>query len=152
MAGLRELCEGARAAALPLLLDAEQTHRQPAIGMLARALSREYNPPGAAPLLYNTHQAYLRGAEARLREELAHARAHGYTLAVKLVRGAYTEGEVQRGNAAALQPSKAATDAAYDACAALLLRRLALADAPALAAARRAPAAGGSPGEAVAAA
>ena len=51
MAGLRELCDGARAAALPLLLDAEQTHRQPAIGMLARALSREYNPPGAAPLL-----------------------------------------------------------------------------------------------------
>ena len=81
-----ELCEGARAAALPLLLDAEQTHRQPAIGMLARTLSREYNPPGAAPLLYNTHQAYLRGAEARLREELAHARAHGYTLAVKLAR------------------------------------------------------------------
>ena len=52
MAGLRELCDGARAAALPLLLDAEQTHRQPAIGMLARALSREYNPPGAAPLLW----------------------------------------------------------------------------------------------------
>ena len=65
---------------------------------------------------------------------------------------------MQRGNAAALQPSKAATDAAYDACAALLLRRLAeadappLADAPALAAARRAPAAGGSPAEAAAAA
>ena len=63
MGALRELGEGSRAAALPLLLDAEQTHRQPAIGMLARALSREYNPPGAAPLLYNTHQAYLRGAE-----------------------------------------------------------------------------------------
>ena len=89
-------------AALPLLLDAEQTHRQPAISMLARTppplsnpgcniphisglqpraprlqhpacafcsgtLSREYNAPGAPPLLYNTHQAYLRGAEVRLR-------------------------------------------------------------------------------------
>lgn len=94
-------------------------------------LSREYNAPGTMPLLYNTHQAYLRGAEvrrreemahtathtawgcslccvrlqpllptgcslgylrlqARLREELAHARAHGYTLAVKLVRPTLT--------------------------------------------------------------
>jgi len=86
------------------------------------------------------------------------------------VRGAYTEGEAQRGNVAALQPSKAivtiaivtiaivtiaivtivqpskaATDEAYDACAALLLRRLAAADGSPVAAVRRAPAAGGSP-------
>jgi hypothetical protein len=61
------------------------------------------------------------------------------------VRGAYTEGEAQRGNVAALQPSKVATDEAYDACAALLLRRLAAADGSPVAAVRRAPAAGGSP-------
>ena len=61
------------------------------------------------------------------------------------MRGAYTEGEAQRGNVAALQPSKAATDEAYDACAALLLRRLAAADGSPVAAVRRAPAAGGSP-------
>ena len=35
-----EPCPGARAAALPLLLDAEQTHRQPAISMLARTPSQ----------------------------------------------------------------------------------------------------------------
>ena len=61
------------------------------------------------------------------------------------MRGAYTEGEAQRGNAAVLQPSKAATDEAYDTCAALLLRRLAAADSPPVAAALRAPAAKGSP-------
>ena len=68
------------------------------------------------------------------------------------MRGAYTQGEAQRGNAAALQPSKAATDEAYDACAALLLRRLAAADSPPVAAALRAPAAGGLPVAAAAAA
>ena len=132
LGNLRQLCDGARDARLPLLLDAEQTHRQPAISLLARTLSQEYNSPsasapvGGAPLLYNTHQAYLRGAEGRVREELAHARAHGYTLAIKLVRGAYTDGETRSGNGGALQPNKAATDAAYDECAALLLRGVAL--------------------------
>ena len=39
-------------------------------------LSREYNAPGAPPLLYNTHQAYLRGAEVRLRVGTAHTATH----------------------------------------------------------------------------
>ena len=51
--------------------------------------SAEFNLPGAPPLVYNTHQAYLRGAEETLREEVTVARSCGYTLAVKLVRGAY---------------------------------------------------------------
>ena len=61
------------------------------------------------------------------------------------MRGAYSEGEARRGNAAAIQPSKAATDEAYDACAALLLRRLAAADGSSLAAAAAAPGADGLP-------
>ena len=121
---LRALCAGSRNAAMPLLLDAEQTPRQPAIRLIARTLSyryrdssfaitlphsrhvtrrhtahqtlnmcvvhrAEFNLLGAAPLVYNTHQAYLRGAEETLREEVTVARSCGYTLAVKLVRGAY---------------------------------------------------------------
>ena len=77
---------------------------------IARALSAEFNPRGAAPTLYNTHQMYLRGARATLDEEAAHAAEAGYVLAVKLVRGAYMQTEP----AAALQPSKGATDDAYD--------------------------------------
>ena len=117
----RPLCEAARAASSPLLLDAEQTPRQPAIMRIARALSAEFNPRGAAPTLYNTHQMYLRGARATLDEEAAHATEAGYVLAVKLVRGAYMQTEP----AAALQPSKGATDDAYDGAAALLLERVA---------------------------
>ena len=118
---LRGLCEGAQAAGIPLLLDAEQTHRQPAIRLFARALAAEFNTTaGGAPILYDTHQAYLRGAEDRIARELAHARANGYTLAVKLVRGAYRAAESER-DASVLQPSKACTDEAYDRCAELLL-------------------------------
>ena len=121
VAQCRPLCEAARAASIPLLLDAEQTPRQPAIMRIARALSAEFNPRGAAPTLYNTHQMYLRGARATLDEEAAHAAEAGYVLAVKLVRGAYMQTEP----AAALQPSKGATDDAYDGAAALLLERVA---------------------------
>ena len=123
MARLRTLCDGARAVGVPLLLDAEQTHRQPAIRLIARTLSAEFNREGGAgaqPLVYDTHQAYLVGAEARLHDDLAHARASGYVLAVKLVRGAYRAGEMAR-DPTVLQPSKDHTDAAYDRCAALLL-------------------------------
>lgn len=122
MARLRTLCDGASEVGVPLLLDAEQTHRQPGIRLIARTLSAEFNRSGvgATPLVYDTHQAYLVGAEERIRADLAHARLHGYTLAVKLVRGAYRSGEMLR-DPSALQPSKARTDEAYDRCAALLL-------------------------------
>ena len=93
---LRALCEGARASGIPLLLDAEQTHRQRAIDLLARDLSSEFNRPGAPPLVYNTYQAYLSGARDRLGEELRHGRAGGYTVAAKLVRGAYRSAEATR--------------------------------------------------------
>ena len=76
MAALRELCEGARAAALPLLLDAEQTHRQPAIGMLTRTLSREYSPPAPRLCCTTPTRHTARGRGVRLRAEMAHAATH----------------------------------------------------------------------------
>jgi len=95
LASLRELCSGAAAARVPLLLDAEQSHRQPAIRLIARTLSAQFNRT-PLPIVYDTHQAYLRGAESVLSQELRHARAGGYTLAVKLVRGAYLTAERAR--------------------------------------------------------
>lgn len=137
--GLRELCGGAARAGVPILLDAEQTHRQPAIRLIARELAREFNSSSSSssdtaaagvdrcatsahgtPIVFDTHQAYLVGAAERLAAELEHARRGGYTLAVKLVRGAYRHGEAQR-DVRALQPSKEHTDDEYDRCARLLL-------------------------------
>lgn len=119
-ASMRELCLGARESGVGLLLDAEQTHRQPAIRLIARALAAEFNRPPRVPLVYDTHQAYLVGTEERLRHELQLAEAGGYTLAVKLVRGAYRVAEALK-DESVLQPTKHATDVAYDRCAALLL-------------------------------
>ncbi len=119
---LRRLCEGGASAGIPLLIDAEQSHRQPAIQLLTRELSREFNGGDAsrAPVVYHTHQAYLRGSTRRLEIELADAAANGYTLAVKLVRGAYLGLEQLRGGGV-LQLGKLETDASYDECAQLLL-------------------------------
>jgi hypothetical protein len=118
---LRELCGGAASVGVPLLLDAEQTHRQPAIRLLARTLASEFNSPTAPPIVYDTHQAYLRGTRERIAEELELAERGGYTLAVKLVRGAYRGSEAMRGGGSQLQPTKGHTDAEYDECARLLV-------------------------------
>ena len=123
---MRELCVGARGAGIGLLLDAEQSPRQPAIRLIARSLAAEFNRPPHAPLVYDTHQCYLLGAEERVRHELNLARAGGYTLAVKLVRGAYRGSE----EATKLQPTKRATDLTYDACAMLLLEASTSSSAP----------------------
>jgi proline dehydrogenase/hydroxyproline oxidase len=118
--GLRSLCSAAAEAGVGLLLDAEQTHRQPAIHLLARDLMREFNRDGRA-LVHDTHQAYLRGAQSRIEEELRRAQAGGYTLGVKLVRGAYRVAELARGSGHLLHDTKGGTDREYDGCAALLL-------------------------------
>lgn len=118
--GLRSLCLAGAEAGVGLLLDAEQTHRQPAIHLLARDLMREYNRNGRA-VVHNTHQAYLRGAQSRIGDELGRAQREGYTLGVKLVRGAYRSAELARGSGHLLHATKQETDREYDGCASLLL-------------------------------
>jgi hypothetical protein len=118
---LRQLCTVARECRVPLLLDAEQTDRQPAVHALARLLQQEFNVDGQI-VIYDTLQMYLKSSEARLEACLAAARDGGYTYAVKLVRGAYIEQEKSGGN---VHTSKENTDAAYDAAAAHLLSAIA---------------------------
>eukprot|EP00308_Calcidiscus_leptoporus_P012109 CAMPEP_0119398132 /NCGR_PEP_ID=MMETSP1334-20130426/140687_1 /TAXON_ID=127549 /ORGANISM="Calcidiscus leptoporus, Strain RCC1130" /LENGTH=428 /DNA_ID=CAMNT_0007421987 /DNA_START=19 /DNA_END=1305 /DNA_ORIENTATION=+ len=129
MEGLRRLCAHARSVRIPLLFDAEQTHRQPAIRLLTRELAAEFNPSSAEPILYYTQQAYLQGAAASICSEMAHAKQRNYTFAVKLVRGAYRASE-SRTNPHYLQPSKADTDREYDTCVERLLHELAAAEGP----------------------
>lgn len=71
----------------------------------------------------------MRGAERRLQRDLQHARAEGYTMAAKLVRGAYVVGEAERSASTGvpypLLPHKDDTDAAYDRAVSVLLRAIA---------------------------
>ena len=98
---LSELCAMAKQLQLPLLLDAEQSNRQPAIDFMCRRLQQRFNVSGGAGahgnnIIYNTFQMYMVGAERRLARDLAHAQRNDHGFAVKLVRGAYLVTEVER--------------------------------------------------------
>jgi proline dehydrogenase len=112
------ICDKAVDAGISILLDAEQSNRQPAIEVLARILSRRYNTPGRGAVIYNTYQAYLTRTPHAYDRDLAIAAKEGFVFAAKVVRGAYMNAEKER--AAVLKvpspivASKRATDEAYN--------------------------------------
>lgn len=91
-------------------IDSEQQAVQPTIDRWTIDLMRKHNRGGHA-VIYNTIQAYFKTARAKLEYQLQLAHAEGWTLALKLVRGAY----IDNGIRARIHDTKAATDAAYDA-------------------------------------
>jgi len=121
---LEALCAAAERSDIAILLDAEQTSRQPAIEVIARQLSSSFNTQGRVRL-YNTYQCYLKRTAAAIDRDMKEAQARGYTFAVKLVRGAYMRTEraqaAARGCADPVHASKEVTDATYDAALTSLL-------------------------------
>jgi len=117
---LSSLCETARDCGVSLLVDAEQSNRQPAVHLVVRELQREFNK--GQSVIYDTFQMYLCSGEGRLDDAMDAARAGGYVLAVKLVRGAYIQ---QEGPLGIVHPSKSQTDSAYNTAALKLLTAIA---------------------------
>jgi hypothetical protein len=115
-----EICELAKARRVRLLFDAEQNAVQPAIDAWTMHFQRRYNrsPTGRA-LIYGTSQAYLRSTPATLAKHLAAAESGGFTLGVKLVRGAYLGSDPRH----LFWSTKEETDRAYDGIAEALIRR-----------------------------
>ncbi len=121
-----EICALARAKNVPILIDAEQDAVQAGIHDWAMLYQRIYNKsndntvhgPGHA-IVYNTYQAYLKSTPATLTAHLDAASREGFTLGVKLVRGAYLGSDPRH----IIHDTKADTDAAYDAIASSLIRR-----------------------------
>lgn len=111
-ARLRKICDAAREAELPVMIDAEESWIQAAIDSLADEMMEQYNK--ACPLVYNTIQLYRKDRLAFLKASFAKAEKGGYHLGVKLVRGAYMEKERERaramGYASPIHDSKADTD------------------------------------------
>lgn len=70
---------------------------------------RAYNT-GSSALVYNTLQAYLKHSRSKLRAQLALAKEENWTLAIKLVRGAYIDSDPRE----QIHDSKEDTDASYD--------------------------------------
>ncbi|KAG5651290.1 hypothetical protein H0H81_009207 [Sphagnurus paluster] len=135
---LRRICTRAASRGVRIIVDAEYTWYQPAIDALTLALTREFNVH--QPLVYGTYQAYLRRTPSHLAQALADAKQGGYSLGVKLVRGAYHSHELaaaessgDRNVATSISPDPALpvwvvkqdTDACYDACVGVLLRAVA---------------------------
>lgn len=105
------VCENALVRDCRVWIDAEHQAVQAAIDRLTIDLMRRYNnrQPGTA-LVYNTIQAYLKGSRIKLRDQLARANREGWTLGVKLVRGAYIRSDPRN----LIHDTKEETDQSYN--------------------------------------
>lgn len=83
-----------------VIVDAEQTWLQPAIDLLAIRAMREFNrhsaSPTSGPTIVQTYQCYLKSTPRRVAADARRARAEGFVLGAKPVRGAYLLAERQR--------------------------------------------------------
>jgi len=142
MHSLRTICQKAKAADIVLMMDAEYSWFQPALDRITTFLSAEFNAISSTrgrrtPTVFNTFQAVLRSTPGRLREYLEESERRGFSVGVKLVRGAYLVSETARwreGREAGRRGTpdeppvwacKADTDACFDSLASALVRLLA---------------------------
>ena len=111
---------------IKILMDAEQSYRQPAIDYIALELSKKFNK--TSPILFNTYQCYLKDTPRKLNNHLDLAKKEKFYLGVKLVRGAYivseTERAIKMGYINPITSSKIETDHNYNSNVTLLLDRL----------------------------
>ncbi|KAL6238685.1 hypothetical protein BDW75DRAFT_246763 [Aspergillus navahoensis] len=111
---------GARCAAkgVRILVDAESHHFLSGILRVTLDLMRKFNKDGHARI-YNTYQAYLKSTPATIARHLQAASEEGFTLGLKLVRGAYIASDER----SLIHDTKADTDAAYNGIAQGALRQ-----------------------------
>ncbi|KAL0939869.1 proline oxidase [Colletotrichum truncatum] len=91
---LDEICDATRQQGSRVWIDAEQQALQPTLDEWTIDLMRRHNRE-ARPLVFNTIQGYLKGSTANAERHIALAAKEGWSLGIKLVRGAYIEHEVR---------------------------------------------------------
>lgn len=82
------ICQKAREKGCRIWVDSEQQILQTAIDRWTIEFMRKHNRDGKA-LVYNTNQAYLKTSREKLKSQIQLANREGWTLGIKLVRGAY---------------------------------------------------------------
>lgn len=111
------ICRTAFEKNVPIMIDAEETWIQDTIDELAMDMMRLFNQKSI--IVYNTYQMYRHDKLADMKADHLIAKASGFILGVKMVRGAYMEKERKRaaemGYPSPIQPDKAASDRDYDA-------------------------------------
>ncbi|VUC27707.1 unnamed protein product [Clonostachys rosea] len=115
---LDEICMETKKAGARLWIDAEQQILQIGLDEWVIELMRRHNQNGEA-LVYNTIQAYLKGARKNAQHHILEAAREGWALGVKLVRGAYIENEVR----SLIHDTKNDSDKSYDDIAHMFISR-----------------------------
>lgn len=109
-----------------LLIDAEESWVQQPVDDLADEMMSLFNKEQV--IVYNTFQLYRHDRLEFLRASFEKAKAAGYLLGAKLVRGAYMEKERKRAEEASypspIQPNKESADQDYDTAIRFCLDRL----------------------------
>lgn len=100
-----------------LFVDAEETWTQAAVDQFVEEMMLAHNK--SMPIIFNTLQMYRTDRLAYMHEVIKNAKSNNIYVGFKIVRGAYMEKERARaqqlGYASPIYPTKAETDAAYDA-------------------------------------
>lgn len=111
-----KICRRAYDKKVPVMIDAEETWIQDTIDAIAFDMMRLFNKEGI--IVYNTYQMYRHDKLADLKADHLIAKAQGFILGVKMVRGAYMEKERKRaedmGYPSPIQPTKEACDIDYN--------------------------------------
>jgi len=109
---VESVSKAAHKAKVQIYFDAEESWIQPAIDNIVTQMMQQFNCE--QPIIFNTIQLYRHDRLQFLKNAYQDSLKHCYTLAVKLVRGAYMEKERARAEAMdyedPIQPDKAATD------------------------------------------
>lgn len=113
---IEAICQKASQNAIPVLVDAEESWMQDAADDLLEELMEKYNKEEV--IVINTIQAYRWDRLEYLKGLVKRAKAKGFKIGIKLVRGAYMEKENERaqklGYKSPICESKAATDENYN--------------------------------------
>ncbi|KAL4862958.1 hypothetical protein BDV12DRAFT_34947 [Aspergillus spectabilis] len=106
---ITEICAATAAQGSRLWIDAEQQLFQSAIDNWTIDLMRQFNREGKV-VVFNTIQAYLKASTENVSRHLKLAEGEGWTLGIKLVRGAYIAHDYR----SRIHDTKHETDANYN--------------------------------------
>ncbi|KAM3453825.1 hypothetical protein MY3296_003486 [Beauveria thailandica] len=113
------ICALAQQRGVRLLFDAEQDALQDGIDSWTMTFARKYNTSPDTATVYGTYQAYKKKTPAVISRHLADAQEGGFSLGVKLVRGAYLGSDPRQ----CFWETQQGTDACYNSIAAGVLTR-----------------------------
>jgi proline dehydrogenase len=120
------VCKKAHEMDVALLIDGEESWMQDAADEIVSDMMQKYNKE--KPIVYNTLQMYRWDRLDYLKQLHINAKAQGFHIGMKLVRGAYMEKENKRataqGHTSPICTSKQATDENFDAAVVYMLDNL----------------------------